>query len=187
MANEERNQYITYGQMNLINSLRKLFLELPMWRRAALVSYDSNIGNLEMVLNRVYSWPTDIGDILEVFFGRNIARTIENMLREQIVIYFEIVQAEKAGDSEAANQKTTGLYQSADRMAAYLSQINPYWDEETWRNLLYVYIKTTLLELVAVLAHKEQESIILYENLEDQSLDIADYMAQGISSYFIGQ
>lgn len=184
--NERSNHSITYGQMNLINTLRKLWLELTMWRRAYLVSYVSNLDDLAAVGNRLYNMPTSIGNVLEVFFGSTIARRIENMIREQIIIGLEILRAEKEGNIEVINENTKSLYQNANQMAAYLAQINHNWEEQKWNDLLYEYYETTILEMVAVLAGKYEESVVLFESMENQVLNIADYMAQGIIPYFTG-
>ena len=188
MANSKvgTDDRITYGQMNLINTLRKFWMELPMWRRAYLVSYVAGFGDLEIIGSKLYNTPTDLGNVLEAFFGSSIARTIENMIREQIVIGAEILRAEKTGDTQTINQNTERLYQNADRIAAYLAQINPNWDEQTWKNLLYDYYKTTILEMVLILSGKYTESVTLYESMEDQALSIADYMAKGMIPYFTG-
>jgi len=184
--NGMNNHSISYGQMNLINTLRKLLLELSMWRRAYLVSNASNFGDLAAVGNKLYSMPTSIGDVLEVFFGSTIARRIENMIREQIIIGLEILRAEKEGNIEVINENTKSLYQNANQMAAYLAQINPNWEEQKWNDLLYEYYETTILEMVAVLAGKYEESVVLFEAMENQALDIADYLVQGIIPYFTG-
>lgn len=183
----ETENSITYGQMNLINTLRKFWFELPMWRRDYLVSYAANLGDVEILGNKLYNMPTEIGDVLEAFLGNTIARKIEGMIREQIVIGAQIMFEEKEDNIEAINENTTRLYQNVDQMAAYLAQINPYWDEQTWKNLLYDYYRTSLLEMVTVLAKKYQESIVLYESMEDQALNIADYMVEGLIPYFTGK
>ncbi|HVI41847.1 MAG TPA: hypothetical protein VM577_14450 [Anaerovoracaceae bacterium] len=177
---------ITYGQMNLINTLRKFWLDLPMWRRAYLISYAANFDNLDVIGNKLYNAPTDLGNVLEVFFGESIARKIEGMIREQIVIGLEILRAERTGNTEAINENTRRLYQNVDQMAAYLAQINPNWDEQTWKDLLYNYYETTILEMVTVLTGKYEEAVTLYESMENQALNIADYMAKGIIPYFTG-
>ena len=177
---------ITYGQMNLINTLRKLWMEFPMWRRAFLVSFASDLSDQEVIGNRLYRSPTDIGNVLETFFGKEPARYIENLIREQIVLWIQILYAEKEGNKELIDHNTRRLYQNVDQMAAYLSQLNPYWDEQKWKRLLYDYYETTILEIVAQLAGKYEEAVTLYESMEDQALNIADYMAEGIIWYFSG-
>jgi hypothetical protein len=177
---------IPYGQMNLINTLRKFWMELPMWRRNYLVSYVSGFGDLEIIGERLYNAPTDLGNVLEAFFGDPAARTIENMIREQIVLGGQILRAEKTGDTQTIDQSTETLYRNVDKMAAYLAQINPNWDEQTWKKLFYDYYKTTILEMVLILSGKYKESVTLYESMENQALSIADYMAKGMVPYFTG-
>jgi len=108
------------------------------------------------------------------------------MIREQIIIGLEILRAEKEGNIEVINENTKSLYQNANQMAAYLAQINPNWEEQKWNDLLYEYYETTILEMVAVLAGKYEESVVLFEAMENQALDIADYLVQGIIPYFTG-
>ena len=186
MANTdgEAANHITYGQMNLINTLRELWMELPMWRRAYLVSFNANLEDLSVINDRLYKAPTNIGDVLEPFFGRTIGRTIEDFIRQEIIIWIEILRAEKAGDTEVINENTQRMYQNADQMAAYLAQVNPYWDEETWKRLFYEYYETTLLEMVDVLSGRNERAITLYESMQNQALNIADYMARGLIAYF---
>lgn len=177
---------IPNGQMNLINTLRKFWMELPMWRRSYLVSYASGYGDLEVLGDRLYYAPTDLGNILEAFFGDPAARTVENMIREQIVLSAQILRAEKTGDTQTIDQNTETLYRNVDKLAAYLAQINPYWDEQTWKNIFYDYYKTTILEMVLMLSGKFKESVTLYESLQNQALRIADYMGEGMIPYFAG-
>jgi hypothetical protein len=172
--------------MNLINKLRKLWFEFPMWRRDYLISYAANFGDLDILGRRLYQTPTDIGNVLEVFFGNTIARTVENMIREQIIIGLEILRAEKTGDVNSINENTRTLYQNVEQMSEYLAQINPYWDKETWNRLLHDYYETSILEMVLVLAGKYEEAVKLYDSMENLALSIADYMAGGMIPYFTG-
>lgn len=186
-SNENIENSITYGQMNLINTLRKLWMELVMWRRAYLISFSSNLGDLDTVGKRLYQAPTDIGNVLSIFFGEMPARLIESLIREQILLWMEILYAEKTGNRELIDQNTKRLYENVDQMAAYLASINPYWDEQTWKRALHDYYEATLLEMIAQLSGKYQDAITLHESMENQALAIADYMAYGINRYYTGQ
>ncbi len=173
--------------MNLINTLRKVWEDIPMWRRAFLVSFAADLGDLDAIGQRLYYAPTEIGNILSLFFGETIARRIEGMMREQLLLWIQILFAEKSGDRELIDKNTQQLYENVDRMAAYLAEINPYWDEEIWKKILHDYYSTGLLESVAYLAGRYEDEITLYESMESQALNIADYMAYGINRYFTGQ
>ncbi len=184
MTNSQKDKYLTYGEMNLINNLRELWLELAMWRRAYLISYAANFGDLDLVGQRLYDSSKNLGDILKVFFGVYASGRIQTLLNEQIAISLEILNAESQKDPPTVDEATARLYQNADQLAAYLAQINPYWSEEEWKRLLYEYYENLILQMVLVFAGRYDEAIKLFEGLEDQTLNIADYMAKGIIYYF---
>ena len=94
MTNPQKDKYLTYGEMNLINNLRELWLELVMWRRAYLISYATNFGDLDLVGQRLYDSSKNLGDLLKVFFGVNASGRIQTLLNEQIAISLEILNAE---------------------------------------------------------------------------------------------
>ncbi|WP_227017071.1 acetylglutamate kinase [Sinanaerobacter chloroacetimidivorans] len=169
--------------MNLINRIRRLMMQLAMWRRAFLISAATDLANLDIVWQRLYRIPSDFKVLFEIFFGEEIAEQFQSSLSNQILIGAEIMDAQKAGDIAAIDDATIRMYQNADELANFLAEINPFWDEEKWKDLLYSYYRITILEMVTVLAGRYEDAIALYEGLEDQALKIGDYMAEGLNEY----
>lgn len=181
--NQNRN-CLPYGQISLNNRLRRLWSQLAMWRRDYLVSLAYDVGDLQLITDRLYNVTTDFGNVFESFIGVEASNRMEYYFTVQASILNEIANAMKFGDDEAANQATKRLYENVDAMAAYLADINPYWNEENMRSLLYDYYRQTLLEMVSILSGNQEEAIRLYEYLEDYVLRIADYLTEGFIRYF---
>jgi hypothetical protein len=155
-----------------------------MWRRDYLVSLAYDIGDLQLIVDRLYHVTTDFGNVFESFIGVEAANRMEYFFTVQASILNEIAIAIKSGDNEAANQATKRLYENVDDMAAYLAEINPYWNQVNMRSLLYDYYRQTVLEIVSILSGNQEEAIRLYEDLEDYVLEIADYLTGGFVDYF---
>lgn len=186
MANENRSNTITYGQMNLINSLRMLWMEFIMWSRALVTSEASGFGDLEAVALKLYQIPSQIGNIFTLFFGQEIGDKIQRLLTAQLLLGIEIIKAQKSGDRAAIDAGTERMYQSGNEMAAYLAQINPYWNEQKWSDLFTEFNRTKIFETLAIATGNFIDSIKLSDNLAYQAMRMADYMAEGFIRYFSG-
>lgn len=155
-----------------------------MWRRDYLVSLAYDVGDLQLIADRLYNVTTDFGNVFESFIGVAAANRMEYYFTVQASILNEIANAMKTGNNEAVNQATRRLYENVDDMAAYLAEINPYWNQVNMRSLLYDYYRQTLLEMVSILAGNQEEAIRQYEVLEDYVLEVADYLTEGFIRYF---
>jgi len=72
------------------------------------------------------------------------------------------------------------LYQSADSLARFFAQINIYWDEGQWKNLLYQYVRMKIEEIVAIASNDFQKEVEVYDRVEDLTAIMGNYMARGI-------
>lgn len=184
MIKTNETNTITYEQMNVINKLRMLWMEFIMWSRVLITSEVSGFGDIEAVGLRLYQLPVEFGNVFELFYGQQIGSHIERFLTDQLLLVADIIRAQKIGNTEAIDANTLMLYQSGNEMAAFLAQINPYWDERVWANLFTEFLRTKIAETLTIGAGDFNESIIVSENLRDQALNMADYMAQGLIQNF---
>ncbi|HVI42537.1 MAG TPA: hypothetical protein VM577_17930 [Anaerovoracaceae bacterium] len=148
------------------------------------MSLATNYGDLAMVEERLYNVAEDFRHVFETFFGIEIANQVDYYITVQASILNEIANAMKTGNAEVVDNATKLLYQNVDELSAYLSEINPHWSQERFKQLFYNYYKQTLLEMVSVLSENHGEAIRIYEDLEDYVLEIADYMTEGFIPYF---
>ncbi|HYE12602.1 MAG TPA: hypothetical protein VEF53_20755, partial [Patescibacteria group bacterium] len=90
--------FIPYGQMNLINNYRTLWLNLAMWTRSFLLSIASGLDNTKAVSDRLYQVPVQLGSILQLSFGQESAEKFINLLSMHIVQMEAAITAQKNRD-----------------------------------------------------------------------------------------
>lgn len=177
------DQCITYSEMNLIFNARNLWRELATWTRSLLISKAMGIGNEEEVFTRLYEIPREYASMLNLIFGNKISEDYMNLLSSQIVLINDLITAQMAGDAEKFNNNAMLLYDNADKRAAFLASINPFWDENQWRTLIYAYIYDTLEEITTFISGNYAENINIYDRLLEHASSTSDYFSEGLFDY----
>lgn len=167
-----------------INLFRKLWQEHVLWTRSLIISTAADLGDLQYVTKRLLRNPTDFYTALKPFYGEEKARRFERLLTDHLVTASKLVNAAKAGDTEAADEERKKWYANADEIAKFLASINPYWSENEWKLMLHEHLKLTEDEATYRLHGQYAKDIALYDIIEDQALMMADYMAKGIKKQF---
>lgn len=182
-----KNQYqencIPIGQMNLIFNIRTVWMLFGLWTRAYLFSVATGLGNLDEVAQKLYSIPDDIYGILRLVFGDAAAQNILNFLSMFVISLQTAIIGLKNGDQASVNTSTINLYQISSNLSDYLNQINPFWTDVQWRNLLDNYISLALQESVALIGGNYTRDIELFDRLINQAILLGDYMANGMIQY----
>jgi phage terminase Nu1 subunit (DNA packaging protein) len=178
------NYKYTFNQVNLISILRKLWEQHVMWTRSFIISTAANLKDLDQVTKRLLRNPTDFANQLSKYYGNKKASDFEELLREHLLIAADLVNAAKAGRNNIVEEKRRKWYENADKIAAFLSSINPYWNEQQWKTMLHKHLEMTEREAVERLKGQFASDIMEYGNIEDQALMMADYMSQGIIRQF---
>jgi hypothetical protein len=173
-----------YGQMNLMNGLRKLWEEHVVWTRLFIISALAELPDLEATTKRLLRNPSDFADVLRVYYGRQKADQFHSLLEEHLKIGASVVESAKRQDAKAMEQYSKLWYSNADRIAAFLAAINPYWRESDWRDLLHDHLRMTTDEASARLAGNYEKDGIIFDMIEEQALAMADVMWAGIQRQF---
>ena len=168
----------------LMCTLQRLWIEHVLWTRAFLVGTAFNNADLNETTNRLLRNPTDFANVLRPIFGSGPARKFEELLKEHLLTAAQLVNAAKAGDSQAAAQQRRKWYANADSIAAFLGSINPYWSADTWRALLDDHLEMTENEATQILKGQYEASIAQYDEIQAQALMMAKEMAKGIARQF---
>ena len=181
--NQQQETTIRYGNIYLILDFRRLWQDLAMWNSNYVTSIMADYGDATATGERLYSVPLEFGNRIRMIFGDQAADTIINLLSQHIILMMTMATAIKNGDQETVSSNTAQLYANADELAAYLDQINAFWDDRQWRYLLYNYIRLNLNRMVALAEGDFEESVKINDRLTYQALQMADYMSNGIIQY----
>lgn len=175
---------ISKAEQTLSNHMRLLWEQHIYWTRMVILSIAFGLPDAEFVTNRLLRNPKDFEAALRPFYGEGIAAKFAGLFTSHLTIAAELVKAAKAGNSAAAADAEKRWYANADQIAAFLGSINPYWSEQEWRKMLYDHLAMTKTEAVDILTPKYEDSISMFENIEQQALAMADVMTQGIAKQF---
>lgn len=178
------SQILEGEQLALISNLRQLWMQLAIWERSLIVSTAGNLGDIQMVTDRLFYIPEAFSELLGQYFEPQEADHFRELMEEHISDFTALVSAEKNDDEQTVNQETVNLYDNAKRMAAYLVSINPYWNQEQLEDALDDYIEMLLTDLVSRLTADYAKEIDVFDDLQTQAIKIADMMSEGMLQKF---
>ena len=171
-------------QFNLIEDMRLAWLQHVYWTRMLLISIADRLNDQSYVTDRLLENPKDIADIFAVYYGKDVANTIDQLLTEHLKIGANLITVLRDGKNEEANILKQQWYQNADKMADAFSGINPYYRREEVRQMLYRHLDLTTQEVAMRLAANYSADIKAFGQVEKEALEMADYFSSGIIRQF---
>lgn len=164
----------------LHDALRMLWVQHVYWTRMAVIGIANNTEDKQYVINRLLRNATDMGNLYREYYGDEVGKTVEKLIHEHLTLAAQIVEASKMGDTQKELELTKAWFKNADDIADALSKINPYYDRETLKKMLYDHLILLSTEVQQIIAKKYPESIHQFDIIEQQALMMADYLSQGI-------
>ncbi len=172
------------NQITLFNIFRKLWVEHVLWTRSFIISTAANLEDLDIVTERLLRNPTDFALAFRNFYGVNKARVLESLLRDHLLIAASLVNNIKNNNAEAVFEDRKKWQQNADEIAAFLGEINPHWSSRQFRSMFYDHLKMTEDEAVYRLNGKYGSDTAIFDSIQAQAFQMADFMAYGILNQF---
>jgi len=106
---------------------------------------------------------------------------------QELNTYLELldafITAQMEGNIDEINRITKLLYENADKRAALISSVNPFWTVEEWRNRLYNNLRMTIDESTTFLMGDYAINIDIYSRILDLAENTSSYFAQGLFQY----
>ncbi len=180
MKGDIMNYCYSQQQICLMNQLRKLWEQHVYWTRFFIISTVAGLEDLDAVTARLLQNPKDFADVLAPLYGARTARQFQELLTDHLLIAADLVNAAKNKNIIKADEARKKWYENADEIACFLSKINPYWDQSRWKSKLYSHLEMTEKEAVLRLQGNDQADIKNFERIENEALNMADYMFCGI-------
>lgn len=178
-----QNECIPSSQMNLIFQSRTIWRDLATWIRAYLAIKHGGLGDVEAIREKLDELRIKSVNIFSIVFGEQLADQYVRLSSDFNRILDSLIDAQISGDTEMINEYTKQLYENADQIAAFLSQINPYWVESKWKDLLYQLNQKTIEESATFQNGQFRENIDIFDSILKLTSIIGDYYSQGLVNY----
>lgn len=172
-------------QVAFHDQMRKLWEDHVTWTRLAIVTFADGSAGFDATAGRLLQNQADIGDAIKPFFGDAAGAHLTSLLHDHITIAVEILQAVKAGDTNAFNDAKDRWYANANDIADFLAAANPrFWPQAVMREAMKTHLDQTLTEAAHELGGDFAASVTDYEAVHLHILAMADLLSSGIIRKF---
>jgi hypothetical protein len=187
LSNVHERHCISMAEFDLKNIHRLLWEQHVYWTRMTIMGIVMDLPDLQFVEARLLRNSTEMGNFLRPFYGNQIADAYAKLINVHLRQAAELVTAAAKGDTKKAAELEKQWYQNADRIAVFLSSINPYLSIEAIREMFYEHLALTKQEAVYMIQKNYKASIEVFEKIEAEALEMADAISDGIVQQFPNQ
>lgn len=171
-------------EMDLNNDMRRAWTQHMYWTRMFMVSLFNDLPNIGEVSKRLLQTPEDIGSVYEAFYPQATVNQLIKLLAEHTVLVAEAMVAAKAKDMQKMEEEEQKLVQNADEIASLLSSMNTAYNYDELKKMLLMHIDMLLRQILAEANGLSEEAIRLFDEGENQALELADYLIKGLLDQF---
>lgn len=171
-------------ELKLNNEMRQLATQHVFWTHYLLTSIVEKDSDVDAVRARLFRNPSDLARIAEQFYGRNVARRIEDLIAQHLILAEDMIESMAEGNKEAEENIDLQWYRNADQIARELVALNPYYDYEVLKKILYQNLDQIKQQAALQIAGNYPGAILNYDIMEENALQLADYLTEGIIKQF---
>ena len=164
--------------------MRLVWMQHVYWTRMLLISIAERLKDQNEVSDRLLQNPYDIAKIYANFYSAEASDEIARLLTEHLQIGAELITALRDKETAKADELTRQWYANADKMADAFSSINPWYNREDLRKMLYRHLELTTQEVAMRLAGNYKADIEAFDTVEQEAIMMADYFTSGIIRQF---
>jgi len=167
------------------DQMRKLWEDHVTWTRLAIVTFADGSPSFDATSGRLLQNQRDIGDAIKPFYGPAAGNKLTALLHDHITIAVELLQAAKAGDTDAFNAANTRWYANGNDIADFLAAANPRsWPDAVMRADMKEHLDQSLAEAAHELHGEYAANVSDYEGIHAHILMMADQLSAGIIAQF---
>ncbi len=184
MPPQTPSECISVSELALHDHMRLLWEQHVYWTRLAFISTIFGLPDQQYTVNRLLRNPKDFEAVLKMYYGEDTAKTFSDLLTAHLKIASDLVNAVKSGNNAAAADSEKQWYANAGQIAGFLASINPYWTMQDWTRMLDSHLAMTKAEANSILKQNYEDSINIFDQIEQEALMMADMMTQGLMKQF---
>ena len=172
------------NQVEISNTIRRLFVDNVRWLRNMILSEVLDLPNKDAIKDRLDRVAYEAGDLFSQYYGQETANRVRQIYLDYFQSVHDLIEAYLRNDAADIEQHRIVLYQYVDEFAQLLSRLNRYWDYETIRTLLYVMVDDTINQIENTVRQDYQNDIAAYDQLIDQIYKVSDALTYGMLKQF---
>jgi hypothetical protein len=184
-AHHVQSHAITAKQLAFHDAMRKLWEDHVTWTRLAIVSYISELPDLQATEARLLKNQVDIGNAIKPFYGKKAGAKLTSLLKQHILGAVDLMAAAKSGDQAAVAKASSAWNANGRQIADLLHSANPAaWPAKEMRSMMQVHLNQTLKEAVDRLGGNHVAEVRDYDAIHTHILEMADMLSAGIIKQF---
>jgi hypothetical protein len=184
-AHHAQSHKLTVKQLAFHDAMRKLWEDHVTWTRLAIVSYISELPDLQTTEARLLKNQVDIGNAIKPFYGKKAGAKLTSLLKQHILGAVDLMAAAKGGDQAAVANASTAWNANGRQIADFLHAANPSaWPAKEMRSMMQVHLDQTLKEAVDRFGGKHAAEVRDYDAIHAHILEMADMLSDGIITQF---
>lgn len=169
----------------LKTAMRYLWSDHATWTRDVIIGILDQTTYAGDVLNRLLKNQEDIGDAIKPYYGDAAGAALTELLKEHIIVAGDILVAARGGHSAGVSEAAGKWYQNGDDIAIFLNIANPeHWVLDPMKMHMKHHLDLTLAEAVAHLERRHDDEVMVYDDVYEQLMELADILADGIAKQF---
>jgi hypothetical protein len=184
-AHHIQSHAVSARQLAFHDGMRKLWEDHVTWTRLAIVSYISELPDLEATEARLLKNQVDIGNAIKPFYGKQAGAKLTSLLKQHILGAVNLMAAAKGGDQAAVAKASSAWNANGRQIADFLHAANPArWPTKAMRSMMQVHLDQTLKEAVDRLGGNHAAEVRDYDAIHAHILEMADMLSAGIIKQF---
>lgn len=170
--------------MSVSNEMREAWAQHVYWTRMLIISIAERLQDQTEVTNRLMQNPEEMAEVFEEFYPKEITDVITSLLTEHLQVGGALMTALRDGRAAEASQLNNRWYANANQIAEVFARINPQYNAEELRNMLYQHLELLKRQMGARLGGNYAADIQAFDEGEEQVMEMADYFTSGLVQQF---
>lgn len=180
----QMNESVNLDELELNNDMRQAWMQNSMWNTMLMNSLFNALGNTDAVQTRLMQTPEDIAEVFDKFYPQATVNQLTQLLSEYTRIGGEVMTAMRDKDETRVDQLERMWQQNAERIARLLANTNSEYDYDELNRMLMRNMDLMERQMRADLGQQYEESIRLHDEGENQLMQMADGLTEGLLNQF---
>ena len=179
---------ITTKALAFHDAMRALWESHGTWTERAIVDFVGGLPDTQFAIKRLLRNQVEIGNAVKPFYGRKAGNRLTALLKGHINAAVAVLQAAKAGDSNATAKAQARFDANGKRIARFLHNANPHhWSLHAMKRMMRIHLDQVVALAVDQLQGRYSAAVRLYDVYIGHILDMADMLSTGIMQQFPGR